>query len=106
MDDPQLSLSPFKRPRSLSHEQEGLTASSNIQSTSSDLSVEVEIVVDGDELELGESCGQAKMRGRAAMPECDTEDGRSLESAEWEYSGTGSGSLEEGDSSYLGREPL
>ena len=57
-----------------------------------------------DELELGESCGQAKMRGRAAMPVCDPiADGQGLDVAEWEFSGTGSGSLEQSSSSYLGK---
>ena len=44
------------------------------------------------------------MRGRAAMPVCDPiADGQGLDVAEWEFSGTGSGSLEQSSSSYLGK---
>ena len=39
--------------------------------------MKVEIVLDEGEdgLELGESCGQAKLRGRAVMPSCEDPEG-------------------------------
>ena len=69
--DPDVSLSklsPFKRPRSLSHDKDALGSSDP------DQSVQVEIVLDEDDLELGESCGQAKLRGRVEMPVCEPEE--------------------------------
>ena len=67
-----------------------------------------------DGLELGESCGQAKMRGRADMPLAASgshhhggggngEDGAmSAESSEWELSGASSSFMEQSTSSFLG----
>jgi hypothetical protein len=72
--------------------------------------LQVEIVLgDEDGLELGESCGQAQMRGRAMMPTCDpgeTEEQNPEEGVGWELSGTGSGSLDQSTSSYNGMTKL
>ena len=64
------NVSAIKRPRSSSHDQAGLEGS--------DVSISVEIISEGesgtgeeaeeDDLELGESCGQAMLKGRVGMP--------------------------------------
>ncbi len=57
------SLSSLKRPRSISQEQTALESSD-----SSNVSVQILVSVDEDDLELGESCGQSLLRGRVEMP--------------------------------------
>ena len=88
--------SPIKRPRSLSHEA-GVVSEE-------DQSVEVEIVIaegEDDGLELGESCGQAKLRGRNKMPSSNP-DFSSGEVIDFESSGASGGFLEQSASSYSG----
>ena len=132
--DPEASLtkvSPLKRPRSHSHDREALSTGRGVppktttitttNSSGGTTHVEVEILLDEDELELGESCGQARMRGRVGMPtlepaekgETEGEGSASIGGAQWqdqeeaglELSGAGASSLlgqSESSASYLG----
>ena len=76
-------ISPAKRPRSSLHDQDR---------PDSDQSIPFAVVLDSeDNLELGESCGQSKLRGRDSMPIEDSTVNSIDEAENIETSGGGTG---------------